>query len=510
MKKTIHFIALVAISALGSCTKNEPLPNIIYILADDLGYGELGCYGQEKIETPHLDLLAENGMRFTQHYAGSAVCAPSRCILLTGKHGGHAFIRGNHEWGERGPVWDMTKSVYDPNLEGQYPMDPDEVTIAEYLQEAGYLTGMIGKWGLGGPLSESVPNTQGFDFFCGYNCQRQAHTYYPKFLWKNREKIWLDNKLVVPGTKLPEGADPLDPESYANYTLNEYAPDVMFKEAINFIESSGDQPFFLYYATTIPHAALQAPGEWVDKYVEKFGDEEPYLGNKGYFPNRYPHATYAAMVSYMDNNIGLLMDKLKDLGEFDNTLVMFTSDNGPTYNGGTDSPWFNSAGPFNEEYGYGKGFLHEGGIRVPMIAHWPGKIKPGTTTDHPSVFYDVLPTLCEIAGSDPYTETDGISFLPTLLGKDQEEHEYLFWEFPEYNGQQAVRMGPWKGLRMDIKKSNLEIQLYNLDEDLREEKDVAGDKPEIVAKIREIMEKEHRQAKLERFRMEALGDEISR
>ncbi len=508
MRNILLITASILVIAGSSCKKQEQLPNIIYILADDLGYGELGCYGQEKIETPHIDLLAENGMRFTQHYAGSAVCAPSRCILLTGKHGGHAFIRGNHEWGERGPVWDMPKSVNDPNLEGQYPMDPNEVTIAEYLQEAGYLTGMIGKWGLGGPLSESVPNTQGFDFFCGYNCQRQAHTYYPKFLWKNQEKIWLNNKLVVPGTKLAEGADPLDPSSYADYTLKDYAPDVMFREAISFIESSGEQPFFLYYATTIPHAAIQAPKEWVDKYVEKFGDEEPYLGNKGYFPHRYPHAGYAAMVSYMDNNIGLMMNKLKQLDKYNNTLVIFTSDNGPTYNGGTDSPWFNSGGPFLEENGWGKGFLHEGGIRVPMIAHWPDKIQPGTVTEHISVFYDVLPTMCEIAEIPPYAGTDGMSFLPTLLGEDQAEHDYLFWEFPEYNGQQAVRMGPWKALRQDIKKGNMEIQLFNLDNDLQEQTNVAADNPDIIKKMQGIMANEHQQAQLERFRMEALGDQM--
>ena len=509
MKKQL-VAALIILVGLSSCTKQEPLPNIIYILADDLGYGELGSYGQEKIETPHLDMLAENGMRFTQHYAGSAVCAPSRCILLTGKHGGHAFIRGNHEWGERGPVWDMTKSVNDPNLEGQYPMDPNEVTIAEYLQEAGYATGMIGKWGLGAPLSESVPNTQGFDFFCGYNCQRQAHTYYPKFLWKNQEKLWLDNKLVIPGTKLVEGADPMDPESYADYTLEDYSADVMFREAMTFIESTGDQPFFLYYATPIPHAAIQAPQEWVDKYMEKFGDEEPYLGNKGYFPHPNPKAGYAAMVSYMDNNIGMMMDKLKELGKYDNTLVIFTSDNGPTYNGGTESVWFNSAGPMKEEYGWGKGFLHEGGIRVPMIAHWPGKIKAGTVSEHISVFYDVLPTLCEVAGIEPHTETDGLSFLPELMGENQDEAEYLFWEFPEYQGQQAVRMGKWKALRQDIKKGNMEIQLFNLDEDLQEQNNVAADNPEIVKKMRQIMIDEHQQSTLNRFRMKALGDDMSK
>ena len=474
-----------------------------------MGYGELGSYGQEKIETPNIDLLAENGMRFTDHYSGSAVCAPSRCILLTGRHGGHAHIRGNHKWGERGPVWDMTKSWNDPNLEGQFPMDPAEITIAEKLQEAGYVTGMVGKWGLGGPLSESVPNTQGFDLFCGYNCQRQAHTYYPKFLWLNKEKIWLDNRLVVPGTKLAEGADPSDPDSYADYTLTDYAPDVMHHHALNFIKESGEQPFFLYYATPIPHAAIQAPSEWVEKYIEKFGDEDPYLGKRGYFPHRYPHAGYAAMVGYLDHQVGEMVQLLKDIEKYDNTLIMFTSDNGPTYNGGTDSPWFNSGGPFNESQGWGKGFLHEGGIRVPMIASWPAKIESGSATDHPSVFYDVFPTLCEIAGIEAGETTDGLSFYPTLAGKQQETPEFLYWEFPSYGGQQAVRMGKWKGIRKNIiKENNTSIELYDLSNDIREENNIASDHPDIVEQIKAIMDQEHDQAKIKRFRMSALGDKI--
>jgi arylsulfatase A-like enzyme len=505
MKKLL-FLSLISVLVAG-CNGPEK-PNIIFILADDLGYGELESYGQTKIETPNIDILAENGMRFTDHYAGSAVCAPSRCILLTGKHGGHAHIRGNHEWGERGPVWDMTKSVDDPNLEGQFPMNASEVTIAEKLQEAGYLTGMVGKWGLGGPLSESVPNLQGFDWFCGINCQRQAHTYYPKHLWLNDKKLKLNNKLVVPGTKLAPDADPLDPESYSDYTLTDYAPDVMQKHALEFIRESGDQPFFLYYASPIPHAAIQAPTEWVEKYVEKFGDEEPYLGNQGYFPHRYPHAGYAAMVSYLDMQVGEIVQLLKELEKYENTLIIFTSDNGPTYNGGTDSPWFNSAGPFYETQGWGKGYLHEGGIRVPMIASWPAKIKPGALTNHPSAFYDVFPTLCEIAGVDAGTDTDGLSFAPTLLGKSQAEPEYLYWEFPSYGGQQAVRMGKWKGIRKDILKGNTEIDLYNLETDLTEEQNVASENPEIVEKIRRIMKNEHSQAEIERFRMAALGDEV--
>ncbi|MCD6331821.1 MAG: arylsulfatase [Bacteroidales bacterium] len=501
--------AVAGLAALAGCTqKPAEKPNILYILADDLGYSEVGCYDQTKIETPVIDQMAQNGIRFTQHYAGSAVCAPSRCVLLTGLHGGHAFIRGNHEWGERGDVWNYAKAVEDPHLEGQYPLADSIVTVAELLQEAGYTTGIVGKWGLGAPESEGIPNRQGFDFFYGYNCQRQAHTYYPKFLWENEKKDWFDeNELVAPGTKLPKGADPYDWNSYAKFNQKVYSPDPMLAEALKFIENSQGTPFFLYYAFTIPHVALQAPKEWIDHYVEKFGDEPPYLGKKGYFPQRYPHAAYAAMVSYMDHQIGIVIDKLKELGEYDNTLIIFSSDNGPTYNGGTDSPWFNP-GPFNVGYGWGKGFLHEAGIREPMIAQWPGHIQPGSETDLPSCFYDVLPTLCDVAGIKPGIPTDGISFLPTLLGqKNQKKHDYLFWEFPEYHGQQAVRMGPWKGIRMNMQKGNLSIQLYNLDEDIREEHDVAAEHPDIVEQIRKIMEKEHQKAALKRFWIKAIDEE---
>lgn len=489
---------------LSSCDQGIEQPNIIYFLADDLGYSEVGCYGQELIETPNIDRLAENGIRFTQHYSGAPVCAPARCILLTGQHSGHAFIRGNHEWGERGEVWNFAKAVEDPNLEGQYPLADSIVTVAELLREAGYATGMVGKWGLGGPGSEGVPNRQGFDFFYGYNCQRQAHTYYPKHLWKNEEKDLLDNKLVAPGTKLPEGADPYDPASYANFTLNEYSPDRMISEALGFIDQFADQLFFLYFATPIPHAPLQAPKEWVDRYVEKFGDEEPYIGNRGYFPNRYPHATYTAMVSYMDDQLGQLINKLKELDLYDNTLIIFSSDNGPTYNGGTDSPFFNP-GPFQVQQGRGKGYVYEAGIRVPMIASWPGKTKAGTSTDLLSCFYDVLPTLCEAAGYTGEFETDGISLLPSITGSNtKDQHDYLYWEFPEYRGQQAVRLDNWKGIRQNMQQGNLEIELYDLSSDIREENNVADQHPDIVGKIRKIMEQEHRKAALERFHINAL------
>ncbi|MBS3772089.1 MAG: sulfatase-like hydrolase/transferase, partial [Bacteroidales bacterium] len=263
-------------------------PNIVYILTDDLGYGDVGCYGQDKIETPNIDELAEEGILFTQHYSGSPVSAPARCVLLTGKHTGHSYIRSNDPLGERGDVWDFEKASKDPGLEGQRPIPGETVTIGEVLQEAGYTTGCVGKWGLGPPMSEGAPNNQGFDFYYGYICQRQAHTYYPLHLWKNDEKDTLDNKLVPPHTELPEEADPYDPESYSRFRLTDYAPDLMIEETMQFLERNKQDPFFMYYATPIPHLPLQAPKRWVEHYVEKFGDEDPYTGDNGYFPSRYP------------------------------------------------------------------------------------------------------------------------------------------------------------------------------------------------------------------------------
>jgi len=508
LKPVIIFPAALLLVASCQNGKDEiQKPNIIYILADDLGYAEVGCYGQEKIETPNIDALAANGMRFTQHYAGAPVCAPSRCVLLTGQHLGHAQIRGNDEMPDRGDVWNFEAMYKDPNLEGQRPIKTGTQTIGTLLQKAGYKTGIVGKWGLGGPLTEGIPNKQGFDFFYGYNCQRQAHTFFPLHLWKNTEKVHLNNKLVPPNTLLPEGADPYDPESYADYWLTDYSSELMQKELIKFIKENKDGPFFMYYANPIPHNPLQAPKRWVDYYVDKFGDEEPYLGERRYFPHRYPHACYAAMVSYFDEQVGEIVSTLKDLGIYKNTLIMFSSDNGPTYSGGADSPWFDSARPFKSDPGWGKGNVTEGGIRVPMIAQWPWKIEPGTKTDLISVFYDVLPTICDLVGIEPEGNIDGISFLPTLMGEEnQQKHEFIYWEFPASGGQQAVRMGKWKGIRKNIFKDSLRVQLYNLEKDIQELNDISAQNPEIVKKIESIFKKEHTPSEIERFTIKQLGD----
>ena len=482
-------------------------PNIVFILADDLGYGDLGCYGGRKIETPNIDALAATGKRFSQFYSGAPVCAPARCVLMTGLHTGHAYVRGNDEMRERGDVWDFAKMVEDANLEGQRPIPAETQTVGKVLQSAGYRTGIVGKWGLGGPLTEGVPNRQGFDFFYGYNCQRQAHTYYPRHLWKNEQKVWLDNPLVAPGTKLAEGADPYDPESYASFSLDQYSPDLMFDEILDFVERNRENPFFMYWATTIPHVALQAPERWVDFYVKKFGDEEPYLGERGYFPHRHPHAAYAAMISYLDEQVGALVDKLKQLGLYEDTLIMFSSDNGPTFGGGADTAWFESAKPLSQELDRIKGSVYEGGIRVPLIASWPGRIEPESTSDRIAAFYDLMPTLCELTGAAIPETTDGISFLPELLGSGgAREHEFLYWEFPSYGGQQAVRLGKWKGVRRNILEGRLEIELYDLENDIGETQNIADRHPEIVARIREIMEREHTPSSVPRFKMKALGD----
>ncbi len=481
-------------------------PNIIYILADDLGYGEIGAYGQEQIETPNIDALAKDGMLFTQHYTSAPVCAPARYMLMTGQHSGHAYIRGNEEWRERGDVWDYTAMAKDSTLEGQRPVPKGTVMLPQRLKEVGYVTGMVGKWGLGAPQSHSIPTKMGFDFFYGYNCQRQAHTYYPLHLYKNEKRVHLNNDTVPPHTGFPEGMNVDDPASYAQFNLKDYAPELMFEELSGFVDRNKKKPFFLYWATPIPHVAIQAPKKWVTYYEEKFGPEEPYLANNGfgYFPHKNPRAGYAAMISYLDENVGKLVAQLKKEGIYENTLIVFTSDNGPSYAGGADPEWFNSAKPFTGTYGRGKGFVYEGGIRVPMIASWPKHIKAGSKTDHISAHYDVMATLSELTGFELPKENDGISFLPALLAEsDQKTHEFLLWEFPEYAGQVAIRMGDWKIIRQNLKtdKASPSLELYNLKEDPLEENNVASLHPEIIRRAAEIFKKEHTNASLEKFRI---------
>ncbi len=472
----------------------EDAPNIVYILADDLGYAELGCYGQEKIKTPNIDRLAREGMRFTEHYCGNAVCAPSRCSLMTGKHPGHAYIRSNR----KAKLPDDLMEKYGLEFSGQEPIPDAEITIAEMLKQKGYATAAVGKWGLGHFGTTGDPNRQGFDLFFGYNCQGHAHSFYPGHLWHNDQKVKLDNDPPVPGhAKLPAGADPNDPASYAPFKGTDYSPDRMIDVALRFIRENKDGPFFLYFPSTIPHLALHIPEEELKPYLGKW-DETPFVGG-GYTPHRTPRAAYAAMISRLDKDVGRIMALLEELRLDKNTLVMFSSDNGTTHlEKEVDYEFFKSVGPLRGL----KGSLYEGGIRVPMIARWPGKIKPSTVTDHVSAFWDVLPTVAEVTGTEPPEGVDGISFAPTLLGRphEQKQHEYLYWEFPGYGGQQAVRMGDWKAVRQEMLRRTsadpLKIELYNLKDDVGESRDVAAEHPEIVARMRKIMEAEHVPSKL--------------
>ena len=455
--------------------KAEPLkPNIVYILADDLGYGDLSCYGQELFSTPNIDNLAENGLKFTQHYSGSTVCAPSRSSLMTGQHTGHTFIRGNKEW----------------KPEGQYPLEAEAYTLAEALQDAGYVTGAFGKWGLGYPGSEGDPNNQGFDEFFGYNCQRIGHHYYPYHMWHNQEKVMLEGN---------EGTQ-----------TGEYGPEVIQEYALKFLEDNKGKPFFMYYPSIIPHAELYAPEQYMEKYRGKFLPEKNYEGvdsgenfrNGPYGSQPESHAAFVAMIDYLDMQVGEIVAKLKELGVYENTIIMFTSDNGPHMEGGADPDYFDSNGPLK---GY-KRDLYEGGIRVPMIAVWEGKIKAGTETDHPSAFWDVFPTVADIIGIAAPENTDGISFLPTLLGnkEKQKEHEYLYWEFHERGGRQAVRKGNWKLVKYNVlDPEKITTELYNLENDLGEENNVAEHQPKIVEELSEIMK--NARTKSEVFTFDAVG-----
>jgi arylsulfatase A len=457
-------------------TAGERRPNIVYVLADDLGYGELGCYGSEKIRTPNVDRIAREGMSFTQHYSGSPVCAPSRCVLLTGKHTGHAIVRDNWEnggWGEDDP-------------EGQYPLPEGTVTIARILQEAGYATGAFGKWGNGGPGTSGHPLEQGFERFVGYLCQRQAHNYYPTHLWSDRERLELPgNEWFKSHQKLTEPLADED-EYYARYSRATYAGDPMIEGALEFLRDHQAEPFFLYYASPIPHAALQVPRSEVEAYRDAF-PETAYLGQKGYLPHPTPRAAYAAMVSRLDREVGRILDELDALGLAQDTIVMFSSDNGPTFNGGTDSAFFDSAPGMRGL----KCSVYEGGLRVPFIARWPLKIAAGTHSDLLSGFQDVLPTFAELLELDVSlpSDLDGLSLAPTLLARgEQAEHELLYWE---YAGQQAIRVGKWKGVRPRLRKGDLALELYDLEVDRAESNDLAAEHPEVVARLEALRAREH-------------------
>jgi arylsulfatase A-like enzyme len=401
--------------------------------------------------------MAAGGMLFTQHYSGTTVCAPSRSSLMTGQHTGHTPIRGNKEW----------------QPEGQWPMKAKAVTIAEMLKEAGYTTGAFGKWGLGFVGTEGDPNLQGFDEFYGYNCQRLAHNYYPGHLWDNQQKV-----------EIPENSGD---------KFEVYAPHLIHQRALQFIEKNRDKPFFLFYPNIIPHAELLLPEENLAEFRGKFQPEKSFKGTEpddkyfregGYGTQPESHAAFAAMVTLLDKQVGEILAKLKELGLEKNTLVIFSSDNGPHQEGGADPDYFDSNGRLK---GY-KRDLYEGGIRVPMIAFWEGKIVAGSKSDHISAFWDFLPTVAEIAGGRSPENIDGISYLPTLLGKEQRKHDHLYWEFHELGGRQAVRKGDWKLVSYQVFDSaKTTHELYNLSEDIGEENNVADKNPGVVKELLDLM-----------------------
>ena len=425
--------------------------NIIFIMADDLGYGDLGCYGQQRIKTPNLDRMAKEGMLFTDHYSGSTVCAPSRCSLMTGLHTGHTYIRGNSK------VYPM----------GQRPIPSDTKTVAKYLKHAGYTTGLIGKWGLGGPGSEGIPRKQGFDYFYGYLCQRHAHNYYPEFLFRNEERVKLEGNRVE--NPRPDGEG-------VSVDRAQYSHDLFVEESLRFIEQNKDNPFFLYMALTIPHANNRGGDNGMDK-----GMEVPDLGIYGDKDWPFAEKGKAAMITRMDKDIGRVLDKLKQQGIDKNTLVIFTSDNGPHREGGSQPEFFQSAGSLRGI----KRDLYEGGIRVPMIVWCPGLVKPSSNANHISALWDFLPTACEIAGVTIPEDIDGISYLPTLCGKTQQAHEHLYWEFDRKGVFfRALRIRNEKFVQVGINSS---IEMYDLKNDIRETHNIAGQHPDRIKQIQDLL-----------------------
>lgn len=450
--------AFVPLALLTTCHSAGDVPverpNIVLIVADDLGFGELGCYGQTKIRTPNLDRLAREGLRFTQMNSAAPVCAPSRCALLTGKHTGHAAVRDNHEL----------------QPEGQAPLPTIELTLPEILRAQGYATAGIGKWGLGPMGSEGDPQQQGFDSFFGFACQRRAQDHYPRSLWRN------GTREVLAGNA--SGA-----------AKTQYAHDLFEDEALRFLNEPRARPFFLYLPFTVPHMAMQVPEDSLNEYHGAFEDA-PYDGRQGYLPHATPHAAFAAMVTRLDRSVGRILDRLTALGLDERTLVIFTSDNGATYGrvGGADSKFFASAAGLRGA----KGSLYEGGVRVPFLARWKGRIAPNTTATTPCALYDVLPTLCALTGVPTPPHVDGIALDALFLGRGAApQRDALYWEFPGYGGQQAARVGDWKGIRVGMDAGNTRLELFDLAHDAEERVDVAAAHPEVVARIEAVFRREH-------------------
>lgn len=449
--------AALTANSLGMASTDKK-PNIIYILADDLGYGDLSCMGQKRFSTPNIDRLAADGMLFTQHYAGSAVSAPSRSTLLTGQHTGYTPIRGNKPAAN--------------NQEGQHPIPQESFNIMKLLKQNGYTTGVFGKWGLGNVGSEGDPNKQGVDEFYGFNCQRLAHHYYPYHLWHNQKKVIL--------------------EGNASNKQNEYAPYLIHDKAIDFINENKKNPFFMYYASILPHAELLIPEKELKPFRGKLLPEKEYKGidsgakyRQGpYGSQKECHAAFAAMITLLDNQVGDIVSTLDKLGLAENTILVFSSDNGPHKEGGADPQYFDSNGELRGI----KRDLYEGGIRVPMIVKWPNVVKENVKTDHISAFWDFMPTIADIIDSDLSSPINGVSYLPTLLGDDtkQVDHSHLYWELHEQGGRVAIRKGDWKAVIYGVTKGG-KLELYNLKNDLAEQHNVASENLELVKELMAIL-----------------------
>ncbi len=478
----IFIIGWLSVSARSSADETTRPWNVVLMVADDLGWGELGCYGQKKIPTPHLDRLASEGMRFTQHYSGAPTCAPSRCVLMTGRHLGHADIRGNRQAEKDFPQF----------TEGQHPLYDATVTLAEAFREAGYATAAFGKWGLGPVGSSGDPNRQGFDLFFGYNCQSVAHSYFPSHLWRNQDRITLNTHPISAHPKL----SPEDAIRAEQWQGEVYAPTRMLEEALAFVEANRDRPFFLYLPFIEPHLAMHPPLASVDRFPREW-DDEPYRGESGYLPHPRPRAAYAAMISDLDDHVGRVLHQLQQLGLAERTLVIFTSDNGTTHMGsgqsrfhvgGVDAAFFESTAGLR---GY-KGSLYEGGIRVPTIVKMPGKVPSGTTTDFPSYFADWFPTLADATQVKDSEVSDGLSLWPVLTGQAPEDRtKPMVWVYSEYGGQVAVRMGSWKAIRRQLLTPNADPwELYDLDHDRGEQINLADQHPERIAEAIEILKRE--------------------
>lgn len=473
LRSSLLLYCVLAIPLFGQQPASAPKrPNVLFLLADDLGYRELGSFGQQKIRTPHLDALARDGMRLTRHYSGSPVCAPSRCVLMTGKHPGHAAARDNKE----------------AQPEGQWPLPAGDTLLPAVLDGAGYATGAFGKWGLGMFGSSGDPLQRGFDRFFGYNCQRHAHTYWPSYLYDNAARIELQNRPPVPGGgKLRDGDDPADPQSYARFQGTDYAPNRIRDAALQFVRDHAREPFFLFYPSTLPHLALHVPDAATKEYAGKF-PETPYTGGNGYTPHPTPRAAYAAMITRLDAEVGALVGLIDELGLGENTLVVFTSDNGATHSpvGGTDVDFFASCGELRGR----KGSMYEGGIRVPAIVRWTGQIAKGSTSDRVSGFEDWLPTLAAVCGVEAPTG-DGVSLLPTLLGEAQPARPFLYREFAGYGGWQAAWVGDHKLVRRNLQKGPAVTELYDLAADPAEAHDLAATQAERVRELTALLAREH-------------------